>query len=190
MSKLKRLLFVVVYYLFASRLPASYFPGGRIFKAIRYHVCRHLFSACGKNVNVESGAFFHSGRNIRIGDNSDIGIDAKLFGTITIGSDVMMGPEVMIFTNNHHFSRTDIPINQQGFTNAEPVIIEDDVWIGARVIILAGVTIGRGAVIGAGAVIAKDIPDWAVAAGNPARVVRYRNPQANKLEETMVLHEK
>jgi acetyltransferase-like isoleucine patch superfamily enzyme len=65
---------------------------------------------------------------------------------------------------------------EQGFQQDKGIKIGDDVWIGARVIILPGVSIGSGVIIGAGAVVTKDIPDWAIAVGNPARVVRYRRP--------------
>jgi len=63
---------------------------------------------------------------------------------------------------------------EQGFQPNRGIKIGDDVWIGARAIILSGVSIGSGVIIGAGAVVTKDIPDWAVAVGNPARVIRYR----------------
>src|ERR1019366_5393777 len=96
-----------------------------------------------------------------------------------IGSDVMMGPEVVIYSWNHVTSRVDIPMIQQGFTACSPVTIGDDVWIGRRVIILPGVTVGSGCVLGAGAVISRDVPPGAVAVGNPARVVRYRDSSSH-----------
>jgi maltose O-acetyltransferase len=86
----------------------------------------------------------------------------------------MMGEDVIIISSNHQFSRTDIPMTQQGFQTEQPVVIGDDVWIGSRAIILAGVKVGTGAIIGAGAVIAKDVPEWAVVVGNPGRVIRLR----------------
>lgn len=85
----------------------------------------------------------------------------------------MMGPEVTILTHTHRIDRTDIPMGQQGSMVSE-VVIGDDVWIGMRAIILPGVRIGSGAVIGAGAVVTKDVPDYAVVGGVPARVIRYR----------------
>jgi len=92
----------------------------------------------------------------------------------TIGKDVRMGPDVILQSGDHVFSERDKPIRLQGYTEPRPIVIEDDVYIGARVIILPGRKIGRGAVIGSGAVVTKDVPEYAVVAGNPARIVKYR----------------
>jgi len=169
-----RLICCILYYGFAQWLPASYMPGGRLWRAMRFWICRQLFGTCGKNLNIEHKAFFHSGRNITIGDNSGIGVRAYLSGKINIGRDVMMGKDVSIITANHNFDRIDIPMNQQGFKSEEPVVIKDDVWIGDRVYILPGVTVGRGAIIGACAVVTKDVPEYAIVAGNPAKVIKSR----------------
>ena len=99
-----------------------------------------------------------------------------LNGTVVIGDNVMMGPEVVVYSRNHQFVRTDIPMNQQGFQEERTVRIGDDVWIGGRVTLLPGVTIGTGAVIGTGSVVTRDVPPWAVVAGNPARILRSRRP--------------
>ena len=95
-------------------------------------------------------------------------------GPVFIGKNVMMGPEVIVYTHNHEFSRTDIPMNQQGKGKTDPVYIDDDVWIGRRAMILPGVHIGRGSIIGAGAVVSKSIPEFSVAVGVPAKVVKTR----------------
>lgn len=94
---------------------------------------------------------------------------------LKVGKDVMMGPYVIIVGDNHESSRTDIPMRSQGIKKYPPVRIDDDVWVGARAIILPGLKIGRGAIIGAGAVVTKDVPPYAVCAGNPARVIKYRD---------------
>ena len=85
-----------------------------------------------------------------------------------------MGPEVVIFTSNHEFTRTDIPIIEQGNAPVKPVVIGDDCWIGQRAMIMRGVHIGDGCVIGAGAVVTKDIPPYSVAGGVSARVLKSR----------------
>ena len=114
------------------------------------------------------------GRDIVIGDNSGLGIGVELHGPLTIGSNVMIAPSVMIHTQNHRFSSLTTPIGHQGYDEPLPVVIEDDVWVGARAIILPGVTIGQGSVIGAGAVVAKTVPPYSIVVGNPGRVVRNR----------------
>lgn len=94
---------------------------------------------------------------------------------VTIGKNVMMGPNVAIITENHRFDRMDVPIREQGYYDRKPVVINDDVWIGMRVIILPGVTVGKGAILAAGAVVTKDVPEYAIVGGNPAKVIKYRN---------------
>ena len=163
-----------LYYFVAKHLPVSNYPGGRFARWFRYILCRRLFAECGKNVNIERGADFSSGSTIRIGDHSGIGVDAWIRADLTIGKHVMRGPRVIIYGRYHNFDRTDIPMQQQGMGEFVPIVIEDDVWIGARAIILQGVRIGKGAIIGAGSVVTKDVPPYAIVAGNPARVVRMR----------------
>jgi maltose O-acetyltransferase len=124
---------------------------------------------------VEKGANFGFGSEIEIGDNSGLGVNCFIRGQIAIGNDVMMGPDVVIITENHSFDRIDIPIRKQGYSNPEKVTINNDIWIGARVIILPGVDIGSGAIIGAGAVVTKNVPAYAIVGGNPAKIIRYRN---------------
>ena len=148
-----------------------------MWRRLRLIVCRHLLGSCGRNVNIESQAYFGSGKNIFIGDNSGIGVNAYLVKTVRIGKNVMMGQDVIILTMNHKFSRTDTPMIEQGLQEEMPVKIVDDVWICVRVIILPGVTIGSGAIIGAGTVVSKDVPDWAIVAGSSARILRYRKTQ-------------
>ena len=113
-------------------------------------------------------------RSLSIGDYSGIGKDTYVPSDVTIGKYCMLGPEIVFYTNNHNTDRIDIPMCQQGFKSPRPIVIEDDCWIGRRVIILPGVTIGRGSIIGAGAVVSKSIPPYSVAVGNPARVVKSR----------------
>jgi len=137
------------------------------------------FKKVGYNCNYKalSSSFFYS-ENISIGNNVWIGPKADFDGAggIIIGDGVIFAPEVAIYSRTHNFDSDDlkaIPFDNVMLT--APVIIKDYVWIGRRVIILPGVTIGKGAIIGAGAVVSKDIPDYAIAVGNPAKVVKYRN---------------
>jgi len=165
-----------LYYFFAQYLPTSYryYPMGKLGKICRAIACRRLFRFCGRHVNVEPRANFYTGWEIELGDYSSLGIGCRVPFDLKVGRDVMMGPDVLIIGENHQFDRTDLPMRLQGFTEYPPVRIEDDVWIGARVIILPGLKIGRGAIIGAGAVVTRDVPPYAVCAGNPARVIKFR----------------
>ncbi len=94
--------------------------------------------------------------------------------SIEIGDDCLLAEMVSIRDHDHNFERTDVPIREQGATCA-PVKIGRDVWLGAKVTVLRGVTIGDGAIIGANAVVTRDIPAGAIAVGIPARVVKMRD---------------
>jgi maltose O-acetyltransferase len=137
-----------------------------------------IFKKCGKNVNIKKNASFGTGKNIEIGDNSDIGINAyiagiDLGGELIIGSNVMMAPDVVILTAKHNCDNTSIPINSQGISPSK-VIIGDDVWIGIRSVILPGVKIGKGSIIGAGSIVTKDVPAFCIVGGVPAKILKYR----------------
>jgi len=171
-----------MYWAILKRLPCSYARwGGPLYKSMRVCVAGPLLARCGTGVNIESGASFGRGDQIYLGNESDLGIDCKLNGEVHIGNNSFMGPEVMIYSQNHAFSRTDLPIMHQGSQKMLPVFIGNDVWIGARVIILPGVHIGDHSVIGAGSIVARDIPEWSVAAGNPARVLRNRLTESGSI---------
>lgn len=172
---LQRTLCAAVYYGIVQHLPRSTAPGGRLWRAARGAVARGMMANAGHNINIESNAYIGNGANIRIGNHSSIGCRCYLQGAVNIGSDVMMAPEVMIFRTNHNTDRLDIPMTQQGATKPSVLIIADDVWIGARAMILPSCSkIGRGAVIAAAAVVTKDVPDFAIVGGNPARFIRMR----------------
>lgn len=126
----------------------------------------------GKNVNFEKGSTF--GYDLEIGDNSGVGINAQLSLGVKIGNNVMMAPEVVILTSNHAHDKTDIPMMFQGSEGFKKVIIEDDVWIGQRAIILPGVTLQKGTIVGAGAVVTKTYPPYSIIGGNPARLIKSR----------------
>lgn len=176
MKKVKRIIGRFIYF-FARKMPPSFSAlkiGQRQIRAF----CGHLIlQSCGKNVNIEKNAEFDS--SVRIGNNSGLGINCRIAPQVTIGDNVMMGPDVLIYTQNHKFSDVYRNMDEQGFDDLKEVHIGDNVWIGARVIILPGVNIGEGSVIGAGAVVSKDVPPFSVFVGNPGRVVKYRKEGSN-----------
>jgi acetyltransferase-like isoleucine patch superfamily enzyme len=109
---------------------------------------------------------------ITIGDNFYMNANCHLQGEISIGKDVMIGPKTVIWGRDHGIKKDTIMKNQPHIK--KPITIGNDVWIGANVTILKGVNIGNGAVVGAGSVVIKDIPEYAIVVGNPARIVKYR----------------
>lgn len=174
MRKVKIALGKIVYVLFARWLPVSYSPVGGIWGKWLRGICgKCVLEKCGQNVNIERNAIFSS--KVSLGNNSGIGIGASLSGTVNIGDNVMMGPYCTFYSRNHAFDRTDIPMREQGYQEEKVIVVGDDVWIGGHVIVLPGIHIGRGAIIGAGAVVTKNVPDYAIVAGNPAKIIRYRN---------------
>lgn len=98
-------------------------------------------------------------------------------GGVEIGDDVRIATHTVIVAATHRFQALDVPIREQG-VEGRKIVIEDDVWIGANVCILGGVTVGSGAVIGAGSVVTRSVPRGAIAAGNPARVIGTRLERA------------
>ncbi len=171
---MKRTFFAILYYVLFARLPSSKFPIiGNISKYFRYICAKNMFKKCGKNVNIERGAYIGKGAKIEIGDNSGIGINARIIGPVEIGNNVMMSPNVMVIANKHGYKNRKIPIMKQGIFE-EKIEIGDDVWIGAGAIILPGLKIASGCVIGAGSVVTKSFGDNLVIAGNPAKIIKRR----------------
>src|SRR5690554_3073192 len=134
----KKWFFLILYYGVARHLPSS---GNKLFgkasKKIRYLLCLRIFKICGKNVNIEKGAWFGRGNEIIIGDNSGIGINCRINNNTIIGSNVMMGPNCYMLESTHLFDRVDIPMRSQGRKNyRDQVTIGHDVWIGRDVMII------------------------------------------------------
>jgi acetyltransferase-like isoleucine patch superfamily enzyme len=109
--------------------------------------------------------------DVTIGDYTRIGIHCTVIGPVCIGHHVNLAQGITVTALNHNFADTNRRIDEQGIST-KPVVIGDDVWIGANAVILPGVTIGRHVVVAAGAVVTKDVPDSCVVAGIPAKVVK------------------
>lgn len=129
-----------------------------------------------KNSIIEcTGVIRHLGEGLIIGNN--VGIAQNCFiqvrGKVVIGNNVILGPNVSIFSENHVFTNPELPISVQGETR-KGVIIEDGVWIGTRAIILDGVTVGKNSIVAAGAVVNIDVPPNSIVGGVPAKVLKYR----------------
>jgi len=177
-----------------------WFPGhlGIILRRFFY---KKYLAECGQGLSTASGCQIRSGKNIVIGNNVNLGLNAQIYasgketqsikigdhlstnsniminadlgGMIVIGNNVLLGPNVVIRASNHTFKNPDLPIKQQGHT-AGKIIIEDDVWLGANVVVVPNVIVGKGSVIAAGAVVTKDVEPYSIMGGVPARVISKR----------------
>ncbi len=129
----------------------------------------------GKKVMIEELVSIKFPERLIIGDNSYIGRCTMIqsSGNVEIGKDVLIGPFVKIWSSNHKFDNPSININKQGH-EFKKVIIEDNVWLGAGVIVLSGVTIKYGTVVAAGSIVTKNFPENSIIAGNPGRLLKSR----------------
>lgn len=146
------------------------------YSKLRENIAKKLFNFVGKDVVIRPHVKISYMENLELGNRSSIGDRSVVVaaGGVMIGEDVMMGPEVMIYSQNHEITPSKIKLIDGKVVNKK-VIIEDDVWIGARAIILPGATISRGCVVAAGAVVpGKEFPPNSVIGGNPARVIKFR----------------
>ena len=110
---------------------------------------------------------------ITCGDNFYANAHCHILGEIRFGKNVLIGPKVIIWGRDHGMKKGS-PMNTQEYKR-KPIVIGDDVWIGACSIILKGVTIGEGAVVAAGSVVTKDVDAYAIVGGNPAKLIKYRD---------------
>lgn len=152
------------------------------FKTTNELIIRRKLGSVGKNVDIRPHVFLAGTKNIYLGNNVIIRHECSINaapqdyndgGKVIIEDDVMIAQYVLITSNIHKYDRVDVDINKQEEL-AKTVTIKKGAWIGARAIILPGVTIGAGSIIGAGAVVTKDVPALSVVAGVPARVIKTR----------------
>jgi acetyltransferase-like isoleucine patch superfamily enzyme len=134
----------------------------------------------GDDVHINQDCILESGQGGRISIGSGSRIQprcqfAAYRGDIVIGSDVQIAPNCAFYPYDHEFA-AGVPIKLQGLRSRSGIVVGDDAWLGVGVIVLDGARIGAGAVIGAGSLVRSVIPDNAIAAGNPARVVGHRHP--------------
>lgn len=168
-------IWLILYYCFAIHLPDSYLPIiGKISNLIRVKICKHIFISVGKNVIIQKGVQFGSGKNLYIGDHSSIGKNSIIPNNTKIGKYVMIAQDLYIVANNHAFEDISIPMYYQHNDNKLETVIKDDVWIGAKVIITPGKIINNGSIIGAGSIVTKNIPEYEIWAGNPATFIKSR----------------
>lgn len=142
---------------------------------IRYALLKTLAKSCGNNVSIHPNVFIFSPDNLELGNNISIHpmcyIEAA--GGIHIGDDVSIAHASTILSVNHKYEDLNMPIKDQGLEFCNTIIC-NNVWIGARTVVLAGITIGSGAIIAAGAVVSKNVKENNIVAGVPARIIKER----------------
>jgi acetyltransferase-like isoleucine patch superfamily enzyme len=147
----------------------------RLAQKLYLNYLRTVLASVGHNTRFGGVGRITFPENVSIGENCQIseGVTLIAFDKIRIGDDVIIAPEVYIQTANHIFIDPTKTIREQGYMCA-PIVIEDDVWLGFRAIVLPGVTIGQGSVVAANAVVTKDVKPYSVVGGVPARLIKKR----------------
>ncbi|NEW81812.1 MAG: acyltransferase [Mariniphaga sp.] len=140
----------------------------------------------GNDSTIEDFCTINNGvGDVLIGDRTRIGMSNVLIGPVTIGNDVMFAQNIVLSGLNHGYEDITITPHKQPVTKNK-ITIEDEVWIGANSVIVAGVTIGKHSVIAAGSIVTKDIPPFSVAAGNPAKVIKQYNLETGIWERVTI----
>lgn len=165
-------IFLLGYYLIISKLPNSWWPGGSIINRIRVYFLSKIIVIKG-NARIQKNVYVGSGNNIVIGQDCQINENVRL-DNVCIGNNVMIAREVVFLGKTHNSTSSVIPMSEQGFKDDFHSVVNDDVWIGLRVIILPGIVIGKGSIIGAGSVVTKNIPPYTVWGGVPAKQIKTR----------------
>lgn len=155
----------------AHDLAAAYNATTSRQRPLRRRLLEELLGAVGAEVEVRPPLSVDYGSGISIGDRTfvNVGLVALDVAPISIGADVMIGPNVQLLTPTHP---VDPDLRRAKWEAARPIVIGDNVWLGGGVVVCPGVTIGADTVVGAGSVVTRDLPPRVVAVGNPARVVR------------------
>lgn len=151
----------------------------RSFRRARMYFLRPLFGSHGRDFRFDPDGLY-SYPNIHVGDGVNLGYQPILLAALSeirIGNHVMFGPQVMVVGGGHNTAKigafmTDV--HEKRPNDDLGVVIEDDVWVGGRAVLLRGVTLGRGTIVGAGSLVNRSTPPYAIVAGNPARVIRFR----------------
>ena len=146
--------------------------GSKIYHSVRMDTPPYRRFSLGRNSVVESFCCINNAvGDVVIGDYTRIGLNNTIIGPVTIGSHVNLAQSIVVTALNHNFSDPKQYIDEQGVSTM-PVVICDDVWIGANAVILPGVTIGEHSVVAAGAVVTKDVPGGCIVAGVPAKIIK------------------
>lgn len=142
-----------------------------------YVRCKTIpFASIGRTVTILEGVQIDYPSRLYIGNNVSINRSCTIHagGIVSIFDNVLIGPDVTIYSQNHKYERIDLPIAMQDYV-FKKTVIHEGAWIASNAIILPGVSVGRDSIVAAGSVVTKDVPDYAVVAGNPAKTIKIRN---------------
>ena len=158
-------------------------------------IMKRKMRSCGYNVTLHPATSVYSGvENLSLGNHVTIPRYSHIFclrAPLTIGNHVIFGPAPTIVTGDHIINCIGTPMflyRKKGAEEDLPVVIEDDVWVGANVTILKGVTIGRGSVVAAGSVVNKSTPPYSISGGLPAKTIRFRFTIDEILEHEFIIY--
>ncbi|MEY3760385.1 MAG: hypothetical protein RIR39_1876 [Pseudomonadota bacterium] len=168
----KRKFYFLLYNLIGKALPRTTMPYSLGAKWVRAFLIRNFIDVCGNKLIVETGAILSP--FISVGHDCLIGEGCRIRGNVTIGNDVLLAQNVELISFGHGFERSDVPMRLQAETFGS-IEIGNDVWIGVNAVVLPNVKIGNHAIVGAGSVVTKDVPDWAIVGGVPAKLIKFRN---------------
>lgn len=176
MSKFRHIFGIVIYYSVLYFLNPSTPLIGKFIRRFKASVLNLFFPSISPTSNISALAWLGKINGLTIGKYSGIGKRCKIHSCdVKLGNHIMMAQDVLILGGGHRTDSTEITMDKQGDIPRTELIIEDDVWIGARTILIAkNYTVGQGAIIGAGSVVTKSVPPYAVVAGNPAKIIRMR----------------
>lgn len=170
-------------------------------KSLKYRILNYIYismlKAHGQNVHIGKNCDI-TWRNVSVGNNVYLGTDTRIMSTraeVMIHNNVMFGPRVTIITGNHRYdivgrTMSSITDKEKRPSDDQNVVVESDVWIGANALILKGVRISTGSIIAAGACVTRDVPEYSIVGGVPAKVIGYRFTESDIVKHKQLIKEK
>jgi len=154
-----------------------------IYRRARMDLMPYNHFEIGNHSTIEDFSFINNGMGpVKIGNHVFVGASNVIIGPVTLHDHIMTAQNVVISGMNHGFENVDTPFRYQPSTVSE-IVINEGCWIGANSVITAGITVGRYSIIAAGSVVTKDIPDYSMAAGNPARIIKQFDQGSKRWEK-------
>ncbi|MBQ0831295.1 acyltransferase [Marinobacter sp.] len=167
----KRKFFYFIYNFLGKYLPRTYMPYAFGSGRFRRFLIENSVDCCGDGLVLQSNVLISP--FVEIGKNVEINEFCRIRSNVSIGDDVLIAPNVQLISVNHRFSDLKLPISRQGEDQGF-IVIGDGAWIGTASIILPNVRIGKGSIVGAGSIVTKDVSDYSIVGGNPAKFIKSR----------------